>query len=134
MNCGCFLTFSREACTAFCESTAVDNIRVLGCFLNDTEVRFACKAKLTVLNDDAFISQSSKSSPPIEIGEASIHNFLYFNHYTLLQWFSLAQVQLQQFSIWGVSRKLAASVNQGDTILTMMDVLKCTQIKWLKSY
>ena len=26
--------------------------------------------------------------------------------------------------IWGVSRKLATSVNQGDTILTMMDVLK----------
>ena len=111
--------------------TAVDNLGVLGCFLNDTEVRFACKAKLTVLNDAAFISQSSKSSSPIEIGEASIHNFLYFNHCTQ---FSLAQVQLQQFSIWGVSRKLATSVNQGDTILTMMDVLKCTQIKLLKSY
>ena len=36
--------------------------------------------------------------------------------------------------IWGVSRKLATSVNQGDTILTMMDVLKCTQITLLKSY
>ena len=35
---------------------------------------------------------------------------------------------------WGVSRKLATSVNQGDKILTMMDVLKCTQIKLLKSY
>ena len=34
----------------------------------------------------------------------------------------------------GVSRKLATSVNQGDTILTMMDVLKCTQITLLKSY
>ncbi len=32
------------------------------------------------------------------------------------------------FYIWGVSRKLATSVNQGDTILTMMDVIKCTQI------
>ena len=36
--------------------------------------------------------------------------------------------------IWGVSRKLATSVNQGDRILTMMDVLKCTQITLLKSY
>ena len=32
----------------------------------------------------------------------------------------------------GVSRKLATSVNQGDKILTMMDVLKCTQITLLK--
>ena len=30
--------------------------------------------------------------------------------------------------IWGASRKLATSVNQGDKILTIMDVLKCTQI------
>ncbi len=29
---------------------------------------------------------------------------------------------------WGVSRKLATSVNQGDKILTTMDVLKCTQM------
>ena len=29
---------------------------------------------------------------------------------------------------WGVSRKLATSVNQGDKILTVMDVLKCIQI------
>ena len=36
--------------------------------------------------------------------------------------------------IWGVSRKLATSVNQGDTILTMVDVLKCTKITLLKSY
>ncbi len=36
--------------------------------------------------------------------------------------------------IWGVSRKLATSVNQGDTILTIMDVLKCSQITLLKSY
>ena len=36
--------------------------------------------------------------------------------------------------IWGVSRKLATSVNQGDKILTMMDVLKCTQITLLRSY
>ena len=35
---------------------------------------------------------------------------------------------------WGVSRKLATSVNQGDKILTMMDVLKCTQITLLKYY
>ena len=41
--------------------TAVDNLRVLGCFLNDTEVRFACKANLPVLNDYAFICQSGKA-------------------------------------------------------------------------
>ena len=34
--------------------------------------------------------------------------------------------------IWGVSRKLATSVNQGDNILTMMDAFKCTQITLLK--
>ena len=53
--------------------TAVYNISVLGRFL---DVRFACNAKLPVQNNDAFIS--CKSLPPIEIGEASIHNFLYF--------------------------------------------------------
>ena len=36
--------------------------------------------------------------------------------------------------VLGVSRKLATSVNQGDKILTMMDVLKCTQLTLLKSY
>ena len=35
---------------------------------------------------------------------------------------------------WGVSRKLATSVNQGDTNFTMMDVLKCTQITLLKYF
>ena len=34
----------------------------------------------------------------------------------------------------GCLKKLATSVNQGDTILTMMGVLKCTQITLLKSY
>ena len=37
-------------------------------------------------------------------------------------------------NIWSVSRKHATSVNQGDTILTMMNMLKCTQISLLKSY
>ena len=36
--------------------------------------------------------------------------------------------------IWGVSRKLATSVNQGGNILTTMDVFKCTHVTLLKSY
>ena len=42
--------------------------------------------------------------------------------------------EMRRTCIWGVLRKLATSVNQGDTILTMMDVLKCTQNTLLKSY
>ena len=53
----------------------------------------------------------------------------------LCQWFAVNKLPLNlSKTSWGVSRKLATSVNQGDTILIMMNVLKCTQITLLKSY
>ena len=81
--CFCWVALSSLAIEILFAITAIAvmtvyNLSVLGRFLYDTEVRFACNAKLPVLNDDAFISQSSKSSPLVEIGEASIHNYLYF--------------------------------------------------------
>ena len=42
-------------------------------------------------------------------------------------------IKRRKISIWDVSRKLATSVNQGDKIVTMMDMLKYTQITLLKS-